>query len=235
MQEPQRRIVVDDAEAERLREKGEAAVEIARVEIDVDDLARPVRLVGGIGMVGGAADEGEVAAVGILAAEAVAAAGDGDIPRRRRLAAGRRDLRMQSIDRFAVGDVENDAHHGGLRAAVQPDHVVIARGAAEIARVVSRLDRREVPHAFVKPRRLLQIAGDQIDAAHAADEARHLYDPPRSFFTCAPALPKSICPAKRCLSAAMVRPMSLSVAASSSLISAEIAEAASKSDICFGK
>jgi hypothetical protein len=61
------------------------------------------------------------------------------------------------------------------------------------------------------------------------------HPPPSSFFTSAPALPKSICPAKRCLSAAMVRPMSLSVAASSSLISAEIASPASTSDICFGR
>ena len=47
------------------------------------------------------------------------------------------------------------------------------------------------------------------------------------------ALPKSICPAKRSLSAAMVRPMSLSVAASSSLISAEIASPASIFDNCL--
>ena len=59
--------------------------------------------------------------------------------------------------------------------------------------------------------------------------------PPRSFFTCAPARDKSIRPEKRCLSAAMVRPMSLMVSASISLIIAEMACAASTSDIFFGR
>ena len=58
--------------------------------------------------------------------------------------------------------------------------------------------------------------------------------PASSFFTMALALLKSMCPAKRSFSAAMVRPMSLIVAASSSLISPEMASPASISDKCFG-
>jgi hypothetical protein len=56
-----------------------------------------------------------------------------------------------------------------------------------------------------------------------------------SFFTIALALEKSIRPAKRSLSAVMVRPMSLSVAASSSLMSAEMAWPASRSERCCGR
>ena len=59
--------------------------------------------------------------------------------------------------------------------------------------------------------------------------------PANSFFTMALALPKSMRPANRSLSAVMVRPMSLRVAASSSLISAEMASPASMSESCCGK
>jgi hypothetical protein len=63
---------------------------------------------------------------------------------------------------------------------------------------------------------------------------KHYDPPPSSFLTSAPALEKSIWPAKRVFSAAMVRPMSFSVAASSSRISDEMASAASRSDIRDG-
>ena len=49
------------------------------------------------------------------------------------------------------------------------------------------------------------------------------------------ALPKSILPAKRSLSAAMARPMSFMVSALISCSSAEMAEPASASDICCGR
>ena len=101
-------------------------------------------------MVGGLADEGEVAAFGILAAEAVAAAGRGQLRRRAGLAARCRDPRMQRVDGFPVGDVEHDADHGWLRAAMQAEHMVMARGAAEIARVVARLDGHQSPYGLVE-------------------------------------------------------------------------------------
>jgi hypothetical protein len=41
VQKPQRRILVDQPKAERLREKGKARVEVARIEVDMRDLARP--------------------------------------------------------------------------------------------------------------------------------------------------------------------------------------------------
>jgi len=59
--------------------------------------------------------------------------------------------------------------------------------------------------------------------------------PASSLFTSALALEKSMRPEKRSLSAAMVRPISFSVAASSSLISAEMASPASRSDKCLGR
>lgn len=148
---------------------------------------------------------------------------------------------MQMRDRLPIRDIENDPDHCGLRAGVQTKDMVIGASAAEEAGIVSSVDWLQIPHGFVKTRRLVEIASDEFDTAHAANEAGHQiaprnYEPPpRSFFTCAPALPKSICPAKRCLSAAMVRPMSLSVSASISLIKVEIACAASRSDICFGR
>ncbi len=92
MQEPQRRIVVDDAKAERLREEMQRAVEVAGIEIDVDDLARTVGDVAGVGMVGAIGDKGEVAAVRILAGKAVTAARRTELCRRARLGSRRRDL-----------------------------------------------------------------------------------------------------------------------------------------------
>ena len=144
---------------------------------------------------------------------------------------------MQRLDRLPVGDIEYDTHHRGLRAAMQAEDMVITAGAAKILRVVAPLDGRQPPHRLVKTRRLIEIGGDKLDAAQAANEARrHRRHPlPSSFFTIAPALEKSIRPEKRSFSAAMVRPMSLSVAASSSLISEEIAEAASISDMRLGR
>ncbi len=75
VQEGERRVLVDHPEAERTGEEAERAVDVAGVEIDVDDAARAVGPIGGIGMIGAVADEGEIAPVGILAGEAVAAAG----------------------------------------------------------------------------------------------------------------------------------------------------------------
>src|SRR5262249_6309104 len=73
-------------------------------------------------------------------------------------------------------------------------------------------------------------AGMTIESSQTVLTLRGKLHPASSFFTIALALEKSIRPAKRSLSAAMVRPMSLSVAASSSLISAEMASPASMSD-----
>ena len=82
MQKPQRGVLVDLSKAERLGEEAIAGVEVQGVEIDVGDLARPVGHVLGVRVIGARAHECEVAAVGIQAAEAVAAAVGGE-PRRR--------------------------------------------------------------------------------------------------------------------------------------------------------
>src|SRR5215472_1616514 len=57
---------------------------------------------------------------------------------------------------------------------------------------------------------------------------------PSASFTAAPALAKSIWPAKRCLSAPMTLPMSLRDAAPVSAMTFSIAAFASSGDICFG-
>jgi len=137
------------------------------------DLARLVGDIGGVGVIGAGAgaDEDEIAAVGILAAEAEPAAGQ-----RHRAGCGRGAARgdhgvVQRRDRFPIGDVEHDADHRGLGAALQPKDMVIARGAAEIDGVVAPLDRGEPPYIFIEARRLVEIGGDEIDAAQAANEA----------------------------------------------------------------
>jgi hypothetical protein len=76
MQEPERRIIIDDTRAERRGEELQARVELAGVEIDMGDLARAVGLIVGVRMIGDVADKREVAAVGILAGEAAAGAGE---------------------------------------------------------------------------------------------------------------------------------------------------------------
>jgi hypothetical protein len=82
---------------------------------------------------------------------------------------------MQTRDRLSIGDIENDPDHGGLRAKVQAKHMVIGAGPAEQARIVSRRHWLEIPHRFVEARSLIEIAGDEFDAAHAANEAgRHV-------------------------------------------------------------
>ena len=98
-----------------------------RVEIDVRDLARPVGLALRVGMIGAVAHEGEVAAVRILAAEAVAAAVRGEPCGRADRDAGRRHRAVQRIDAGAVGHVEHDADDRGLRPAMQADDVMIGR------------------------------------------------------------------------------------------------------------
>jgi len=174
MQEPQRRIVVDDAETERLRKEAQTGIEVARVEIDVDDLARPVGNIARIGMVGAIADESEVAAVGILAGKAVAATRRVKPCRLLGPIAGGGDPCVQGVDAVAVGDIEDDAHDGGLRAVTQAEYMMIGAGAAKVARVVACFDRRQAPHDFVKPRRLVEIAGDKLDASHPAHKTgRH--------------------------------------------------------------
>jgi len=109
VQEPQRRVLVDDAEAEHLGEEFEAGVEVLDVEIDVGDAPRPVGLALRVGMVGAAGDEAEVAAVGVLAAEAVAAAArGGKLGRRADPDAARRNGAVERVDVRAAGDVENE-------------------------------------------------------------------------------------------------------------------------------
>src|SRR6266568_138199 len=82
---------------------------------------------------------------------------------------------MQMRDRLPIGEIENDPDHRRLRACLQTKHMVIGAGAAEEARIVSSLDWLQIPHGFVEPRRLVEIAGDEFDTAHAANEAgRHV-------------------------------------------------------------
>ena len=141
-------------------------------------------------MIGAVADEGEIAAVGILAAKAVTAAGAAPPAGRGRAAARRRHRLVQRIDRVPVGDIEHDTHHRRLRAAMQAEDVMIAAGAAKIGRVVARLDRRQTPHRLIEARRFLEIGGDQLDAAHAANETlRHIRL--ISVIRCASSLPRS--------------------------------------------
>jgi hypothetical protein len=120
VQEGERRVLVDDAKAERAGEEAERSLDVARVEIDVDDLARPVGPIGGIGMIGAAADESEIAAVGILAGKAVAAAGGRERRGLCRLAARGGGPAVQRVDRVAVGDVEHVRITAGRAPACRP-------------------------------------------------------------------------------------------------------------------
>ncbi len=61
--------LVDLPEAERLGEKAMAGVEVQGVEIDVGDLARPVRDILAVRVVGARAYKGEIAPVRIPATE----------------------------------------------------------------------------------------------------------------------------------------------------------------------
>ena len=99
----------------------------------MNDLTRAIGLVRRIGVVGDIGDEGEIAAVGVLAAKTVTAAGGRQLPRRTGLASGSRNLLVQGIDAGAVRDIERYADHRRLRAAMQPEHVVICAGTPEIA------------------------------------------------------------------------------------------------------
>ena len=164
-----------------------------------------------------------------------------EFTRRARLAAACEYGLVQAIDRAAAVNVEHHADHRRSRTAMQAEHMVLTARWRENSASHFASRRALVPYRLVEAARLLEIAGNEFDAAHAADEtgchydSPRSYEPPKSFFTCEPALPKSICPAKRCFSAAMVRPMSLSVSASISLIKAEMAWAASMSDIRLGR
>jgi hypothetical protein len=92
---------------------------------------------------------------------------------------------MQMRDRLPIRDIENDPDHRGLRAKVQAKHMMIGASAAEEARPLPALPRArgrvgwgpldwlQIPHGFVKTRRLVEIAGDEFDAAHAANETVH--------------------------------------------------------------
>ena len=84
------------------------------------DLARPVGLILAVGVVGAAGDESEVAAVRVLAAEAVAAAVGGKLCRRADRTSGRRDRAMQRVDRRAVRHVEHDADERRPRPRCRP-------------------------------------------------------------------------------------------------------------------
>ncbi len=78
---------------------------------------------------------------------------------------------MQGLDAGAIGDVEHEAPHRGLRAVMESDDMMVTCRAAEEAGIVSRLDRREVPHRFIEARGFLDIAGDEFDAAQTAHKA----------------------------------------------------------------
>jgi hypothetical protein len=53
---------------------------------------------------------------------------------------------------------------------MQPEHVVIVAGAAEITGVVSLLDGRQPPYGLIETARFVEIGSHKLDAAHAADE-----------------------------------------------------------------
>ncbi len=142
--------------------------------------------------------------------------------------------------RIAFSDGSVGGHDFSSTAARDGEMVRPLKDPAFFARVFVELGALTWPNGFdldpIALRGVVEIGGDESDAVHVANEAwRHARHPASSFFTSAPALEKSICPEKRCLSAAMVRPMSFSVSASRSLMSAEMASAASRSDMRLGK
>src|SRR6202142_1768805 len=64
---------------------------------------------------------------------------------------------------------------------MQGEQVMIAAGAAEIARLIARCHRRQPPHGFIKARRLVGITGAEFDAADAANRTtRHIHVSPLS-------------------------------------------------------
>src|SRR5262249_60822511 len=82
---------------------------------------------------------------------------------------------MQGIDALPVGHVEHDADDRRLRAAMQAEDVVVGTGAPEQPRPLACRDRPQAPDALVEPRGLVEIGGDEFDAAHAADDTLRHY------------------------------------------------------------
>ena len=182
VEEMQRAAVIDVAEAERVDQEVVAGLEIGGVEVDVCDLARPVGLVGGVLVVGGVADHGEIAAFRIGEAEAVAAAGARQRVRRVALAAGLRHLLVQRVDDVLAGNIEGEAADcEALRGRVDGQDMVERAGAAEIDRAVMALHFGEIPHALVERRRALRLAHIDVDAAHAAHGDFHFPYPLQAF------------------------------------------------------
>ena len=138
------------------------------------DLARAFRLGLRVGMVGTTGHENEVAAVRVLAAEAVATAGSGKLHRRAAGGARGHDGTMQGVDALPVRHIERDANDGGRSAAMQAEDVVVRPGPPKQPRAVTRLHRPQAPDVLVELRGLVEIGGDELDAAHAADDTfRH--------------------------------------------------------------
>ena len=78
VEEVQRPAVIDLAKAQHVDQKGVALLKLRCVEIDVRDLARPVRRVGCVFVIAGVANHSEIASLQVNEAEAVAAAGSGN-------------------------------------------------------------------------------------------------------------------------------------------------------------
>jgi hypothetical protein len=168
MQKPQRGVLVDLSKAERLGEEAIAGVEVQGVEIDVGDPARPVGHVLCVRVIGARAHECEIAAVGIHAAETIAAAVGGK-PRRRRDRPSRcRDGAVERVDAFAVGNVEHDAHEPRPRPAMQADDMMIGRGSPIELSAVAGRHRPQPPHALVESPGFLEVRDRELDAADTA-------------------------------------------------------------------
>src|SRR5664280_1445859 len=116
--EPQPPRGVGELEAERVAITRESRLAVAGIDVDVAELARPVTLVGRVGMILDAADDSYVPAFRVLEAETVVAVRLAYSGRRiDGVEAVRHDLGMQAIDRRDIGGIEHHAEQGRLRRA----------------------------------------------------------------------------------------------------------------------
>ena len=161
---------VGKLQAERIAVAGQAGRVVAGVDVDVADFARPVGLVGGIGVVLHAADDRDVAAFRVLKAEAVVAM--------RLVQSGRRiddvepvrdHLGMQRIDRGAVGGVEHHADQRRLGELPDRQDVMKGTGAAEIMRAGIFADMGQIPDVGEEAPGLVEFGKSDIDAAQGTD------------------------------------------------------------------
>ena len=78
-------------------------------------------------------------------------------------------LRMQRIDRGAVGGIEHDAHQRGLRQRAQADDVMEGAAAAQEMRALVLAHRQQIPHLGEEAQHRRKLGAADLHAAQRAD------------------------------------------------------------------